>query len=123
MRKLKNTFERSTYEFLVEQTRANDLGLGYEVDKFKYVLERNYTPDFTIMFPSGHKRFIETKGYLRGGDIVKMVAIRRQHPEMDIRIFFQKDNKLTPKMRYSDWAEKYGFIYCVGQIPLEWFAE
>jgi hypothetical protein len=36
-------------------------------------------------------------------------------------LFFAQDNKIPrSKMRYSDWAKKYGFEYAVGEIPKEW---
>jgi len=54
-----------------------------------------------------------------------MRLVREQYPDLDIRIFFHKDNKLNAKsnVRYSEWATKYGFIWAVGVIPEEWFNE
>ncbi len=61
---------------------------------------------------------IEAKGHFRPEAMRKMVAVKRQHPLLDIRIVFYSKNK-----RYTKWAEKYGFPYAIGDIPDEWLAE
>lgn len=122
MRKLKNPSEERTYKYLSQKADALGLGLEYETEVLPYTLEKTYRADFILRFPCGHVRYIEDKGYLRPQqDIPKMVAVRRQYPDLDIRILFAKDNKLTPKMRYSDWAIKYGYPYAIGRIPDDWF--
>ena len=65
------------------------------------------------------KNYLEAKGYFRAEDRVKLLSVRDNYPDMDLRLVFQKDNKVhrTSKMKYSDWAEKHGFQYCVGSIP------
>lgn len=54
-----------------------------------------------------------------------MEAVKKDNPELDIRIVFMRDGPLRKggKMRASDWAEKAGFVYCVGPIPKDWFLE
>lgn len=52
-----------------------------------------------------------------------MLAVRRNYPELDIRILFQKNNKLRgSKLRYTDWAIRNNFNdTAVGDtIPVEW---
>lgn len=44
-----------------------------------------------------------------------MIAVKRQHPELDIRIVFYGPNK-----KYARWAEKNGFKYAFENIPKEW---
>lgn len=98
---------------------------SYETDKFKYVIkERTYIPDFTIVLPSGRVFYIEAKGYLRPEDRTKMVAVKLANPNADIRFLFSKDNKLNgkSKTRYSEWADKHGFLYAIGTVPRAWFS-
>ncbi len=79
------------------------------------------TPDFEL--PNGI--FLESKGRLTGANRRRLVAFKAYYPEIDLRIVFMCDNLLSKgaKSRYSDWAKKAGFEYCVGfsKIPQEWF--
>jgi hypothetical protein len=59
--------------------------------------------------------YIETKGYLRPEHKRKLVAVRRLHPEKDIRIIFY-----APVKKNIKWAEKNGFKWAVETIPKEW---
>lgn len=108
--KLRNKFEKKIYAQL-RRKRAN---FEYERDKFPYVLASHYIPDFTVHTGFG-KLYIETKGYLRPEDKRKLVAVKKQHPEIDLRIVFYADNKKNIK-----WAEKNGFRWSIGTIPKEW---
>ena len=78
------------------------------------MLARHYIPDFILDTPNG-KVYIELKGYLRPEHKAKMVAVKRQHPELDIRILFY-----ARKKEYIRWAEKNGFRYAFEKIPQEW---
>ncbi len=51
--------------------------------------------------------------------------IKEQHPELDIRFVFQYNNPITKgsKTRYTDWAEKNGFVWSLKFIPKEWYKE
>ena len=54
----------------------------------------------------------------------KHIAIKAQHPELDIRFVFQRNNTLTTKakMTYGAWAEMHGFKWCIfPHIPPDWF--
>jgi predicted nuclease of restriction endonuclease-like RecB superfamily len=108
--KLKNKFEKKLYK----QLRKSNVVFKYESDKIPYVLSRHYIPDFTIYTRSGLV-YIEAKGYLRPEHKAKMVAVKKMHPEKDIRIVFYSRNK-----KYIKWAEKNQFRYAIGCIPDEW---
>ena len=97
----------------------------YEERTFLYTLPRRYTPDFTVLLPGREPVFLEVKGYFRAEDRTKMRRVKHDNPTADILLVFAYDNKLSAKneMRYSEWAIKYGFPYCVGQIPEGWFTE
>jgi hypothetical protein len=111
-----------------ERTGAALRKLGIEFTEqpkpaLKYQLYRTYTPDFRI-----GDMFIETKGWLRPEDRTKMKAIKKAHPELDIRFVFQnakaKLNNKRPKSKtYAQWAEQYGFPWAHGEIPNEWIQE
>lgn len=120
----KSKLEQDFAKKLKRMTSKSKLKVAYESDVIPYtvVLHRNYHPDFTITFPDGHKRFIEVKGYLRPEDRQKMKFVRDQHPDMDIRIVFAKDNKLNSKSNtmYSTWAKKNRYPYAIGTIPDGW---
>lgn len=83
----------------------------------------DYTPDFRIVTPGGGVWYIEAKGYLDGPDRTKLRAVRKQHPGIDLRLVFQRDNVIKgtkAKSRYSDWASKNGFVFAIGKVPAEW---
>jgi hypothetical protein len=54
-----------------------------------------------------------------------MVAVKEQHPSLDIRFVFYRDNPSQlgrgSKSRPSDWALKNGFIFSIGEVPIDWF--
>lgn len=107
---LKNKFERRIYA----QIKRAKLLFAYESERIPYVLSGHYIPDFIIDTPTG-KLYIETKGYFRPEAKRKLVAVKRQHPELDIRILFYSLNK-----SYVKWSTRYGFKWAVGTIPKEW---
>ena len=109
-KKTKNKFE----EALLKQLRRAKCDVLYESEKIPYVLARHYLPDFIISTPTG-KVYIEAKGYFRPEHKAKMVAVKKQHPELDIRIVFY-----TARPAYVRWAERHGFKWAEGKVPKEW---
>lgn len=109
-KKLRNRFE----DKLFRQLKRAKVLFKYESEKIPYILARHYVPDFVIQTSAG-KIYIEAKGYLRPEHKAKMVAIRKLHPAMDIRIIFYSMNK-----KYIKWAEKYNFPWAIDTIPKEW---
>lgn len=106
---------RNKFEYLIQsQLRRAKATFLYESEHLAYVLARHYIPDFIVYTPNG-KVYIECKGYLRPEDKCKLVAIKRQHPEIDLRILFYALNK-----SYIKWAEKNGLRWAVGKLPKEW---
>lgn len=142
-RKKKQTFPkigkkycRSNFEFQVYKGLKNLLPRGakldYETEKLTYTITSEYTPDFVITKKNGEKIYIEAKGNGRQFDHQvqkKMIAVKEQHPELDIRIVFYGDGKIGPTRKdgsfrkQSDWATKHGFIFAIREIPLDWFEE
>jgi hypothetical protein len=96
-------------------SKLKDEGIkfGYETDKFKYQYKpQTYTVDFTIRKGKGSPRYYEYKGKLDGPTRKKLRAIKDSNPQLDLRLVFEKpNNKLYKgaKMRYWQWADRYGF--------------
>lgn len=107
----KNKFE----ERLFRQLRRAKVNFKYESEKIPYILARHYIPDFVVSTPEG-KIYIEAKGYLRPEHKAKMVAVKKLHPAMDIRIVFYAN-----KPKDIRWAEKNKFPYAIETIPKEWY--
>lgn len=92
--------------------------------EYVQVLHRKYTPDFTITTKTGKLIFVECKGRLTASDRTKMICVKENYPDEDIRFcFMAPTNKLYKgsKTSYSEWAEQKGFPWCGPSIPKEWF--
>lgn len=112
---MRSGFERTIAAFLDH----NKVRYQYEPHHLDYVLERKYTPDFLL--PNGI--YIEAKGKLDQDTRSKMIAVKKAHPELDVRfVFMRGENKLSKgsKQTYLDWAAKNGFPAADGEIPLDW---
>jgi hypothetical protein len=94
----------------------------YEPELLYYMIPHKYKPDFVITKPDGRKVYLEVKGYLRWEDQRKMRAVKEYNPDLDIRFYFPKDNKVqTSNMTNSEWCVKYGFPCAIGKLPKGWF--
>jgi hypothetical protein len=97
-------------------------GTKFESEKIKYFIPKDYVPDFIIPTKSGKKIYLEVKGWMRYEDQQKMRAVKMCNPELDIRMYFPKDNKVqSSKLLNSEWCRKYGFPYAIEKIPRGWF--
>lgn len=75
---------------------------------------RLYVPDFYVKLPSGESFYLEAKGYFDPQARVKMSQIKKQYPDLDIRMFFMNDSIKIPPAKvstYADWAKKTGYPY------------
>jgi hypothetical protein len=128
MNKYRNKFEQKIGDSLKSKKAKFD----YEATKIDYTVSGTYLVDFEMKTKTGKTIYIETKGNGRSFDHAtrrKMIAVKQQHPELDVRIVFYSDGKIGPKrkdgtfMRQSDWAIKNGFKYAIKEIPDEWLVE
>jgi hypothetical protein len=112
----KSGFERS----FAANLSSRNIQFKYENTKLPYILERNYNPDYYIV---EHDFYIETKGLLDRDSKAKMVAVKKQHPEIDIRFVFMKADKRIPgtQQTHAEWADRNGFPWAEGTAPEEWF--
>ena len=97
----------------------------YEQRTIEYTQTRKYKPDFLLESSDGKQMIIEAKGLFEAEDRRKHVDVKKQHPELDIRFVFYADYKLRKgaKSTYSQWCDKHGFKYAIGDIPNSWLEE
>lgn len=120
---------RHGYRSGLEQDVLNSLNdracsAQYECLKIEWedLAYRTYTPDFLL--PNGI--LIETKGRFTPADRMKHLAIKKQHPDLDIRfVFTNSKSKLRKgsKTTYGMWCEKQGYLYADKDVPQEWVDE
>jgi predicted nuclease of restriction endonuclease-like RecB superfamily len=110
VKKTRNKFEAS----IERQLKRAKVRFSYETEKIPYVLGGHYIPDFIISTPNG-RIYIECKGYFRPEHKRKMLAVKRQHPNLDIRIVFYSGTRSNIR-----WAERHDFKYATEKIPTEW---
>lgn len=98
---------------------SRKISFEYEPIRIPYAITHTYKPDFIL----SNGVIVEAKGRFLGSDRTKHLKIKEQHPSLDIRFLFMKDQYLRKgsKTKYSDWCNKHGFIYAFGtSIPNEW---
>lgn len=118
--KFRSKFEKRVWENAVERIK----GLVYEPKSpvICYHTTARYIPDFEL----GNGVYVESKGYFTNRDRAKMLRVKGQNPELDIRMLFQRaSNRITKSsnsLTYGEWADKHGFPWEEGDhIPEEWY--
>jgi len=116
---------RSGLELKVSE-HLNNLKVKYDYESIKIEWEdlayRTYTPDFVL----SNGIIIETKGMFTAADRRKHLAIKKQHPTLDIRFVFENSRRKLrkgAKSNYAEWCIKYGFRYYDRIIPEDWLKE
>lgn len=117
---------RSGFEHKVsEQLTEQKIEFGYEDTTIEYIIperKSKYTVDFTL--PNGI--LVETKGRWVAADRKKHLLIKKQQPELDIRLVFQSaKSKISKgsKTTYADYCDKHGIQWAEKQIPASWINE
>lgn len=116
---------KSGLEFRIATAlEENSKRVVYERDKLAYTVpasEHKYTPDFKL-----HRNvYIEGKGRLLPSERKKHLLIKEQHPEIEIKFFFENADKPIykgSKTTYGDWCDKNGFEWTDLKkgLPDEW---
>jgi hypothetical protein len=96
----------------------------YEEDKIEYTVpasKHKYTTDFKLK----DGVYIEVKGRLLPSERKKHLLLKEQHPEIEVRFFFDKSNNKIykgSKKTYADWCEENGFKWTDSRrgIPKDW---
>ena len=116
---------RSGLEISVSKLlKEQNIKFSYESVKIEWedLAYRTYTPDFILH----NGIIIETKGMFTAADRRKHLAVKRQHPKLDIRFVFENSRRKLrkgAKSTYSEWCSKYGFLYYDRIIPKDWLKE
>ena len=117
---------RSGFEHKVsDQLKENKIKFGYETTVIDYIrpqTNHTYTIDFTL--PNGI--LVETKGRWVIEDRKKHLLIKKQHPELDIRIVFMSGKtkiRKGSKTTYGSYCDKHGIQWAEKEIPTSWFSE
>jgi hypothetical protein len=106
----------SGYRNPYEARCARDLGPGYQYEpvKLPYRLECSYLPDFVDI---AGKRIVEAKGLFDAADRRKLLAVKAQHPDYSIEIWFTNPERTISKLsktRYRDWCDKHDITWKAG---------
>ena len=100
-----------------------ELGIDhdYEATKISYQTEHFYCPDFYL---PNKNIYLEAKGYWRPEDRRKIKTVRKQHPDLDLRMVFQNPYQTISKKSkttYAQWCERHGIPWSsYHNLPLEW---
>ena len=103
-------------------TLLDGLGVSfeYESEKLGYTIEHSYTPDFVLP----NYTYLEAKGYWDPKDRRKILAVKKDNPDIDLRMVFQSPyNKISKKSKttYAQWCEKHDIPWSSYQnIPIDW---
>ena len=104
-KKLKTKFKSK-----LEQQFFDRFGLAYETTKFPYTITYNYTPDWEM----DKKLFLETKGYFDSDDRRKALAMKEQHPDVEVVFVFENASKkihAKSATTYGEWCKSHGFKF------------
>lgn len=117
-------FRSGLEETIAAQLKSAGIDPKFETLKLPYRVEKNhtYTPDF----PVGKRIIIETKGRFLTADRMKMLEVKKQHPEYEFRFIFNNSKSKISKVSattYGKWCEKNGFKYADKVVPQEWIEE
>jgi len=123
--KTDNGYRSGLEERIAQELIERGVEFEYEtlrIDYLRPAKKARYTPDFVL--PNGI--IIETKGRFLTADRQKMLLVKDQHPDLDIRFIFSNANQKISKQSkttYAMWAERNRFPYSNSQLPLEWLKE
>jgi hypothetical protein len=119
-KKKKIQFRSKFEERVAENLNSRKIPFKYEDVKLEYTVpsvKRKYTPDFSI-----GEMLIEVKGLFDYDSRMKMLLVKEQHPDRDIRLLFMRDQPIRKgsETRYSDWCTTHGFKFAFKELPKEW---
>jgi hypothetical protein len=106
------------------QAQLDEAGVEYTYESLKvpYSIPHNYNPDFIL----ANGIIIEGKGLFTSEDRTKHLAVKKQHPHLDVRFVFTRSASPLykgSKTTYGDWATKHGFKFADKLVPEAWLEE
>ena len=122
--KLKNKKEIKFRSGLEEKIAGllTELGVSFEYESTKvpYTIQHHYYPDFILP----NHVYLEAKGYWDAADRRKVLAVKKDNPDIDIRMVFQAPyNTISKKSKttYAQWCERHDIPWAhFHDIPLDW---
>lgn len=86
---------------------------------YKVTVLRHYTPDWLL---PAQAIVLEAKGRFTKADRDKMLLVKTQYPDLDIRLVFMSlTAKVARSMSAADWCKEHGFLCCKGpSLPAAW---
>ena len=121
---LANGFRSGLEDKIADQLRAEGIDPKYEEETITYRVEK--TCKYTTDFPLTSLLKIETKGWFKTADRMKMLLIKAQYPHIEFRFVFNNSKSRiskASKTTYGAWCDKNGFKYADKLIPQEWIQE
>jgi len=118
-------FRSGLEEDIYIQLRKARIKHEYEKVKISYIIPSSnhiYTPDFVLE----NGIIVETKGRWVLEGRKKITLIKRQHPNLDLRMVFNYSKakiRKGSKTTYASICEKLGIPYSDKEIPTEWLCE
>ena len=120
MNKKTSKFRSKLEERIAELLDALHISYEYESTKVPYTIQHNYLPDFVLP----NHIYLEAKGYWEPADRRKVLAVKRDNPDIDLGMVFQSPyNKISKKSKttYAQWGEKHDIPWThFHNIPLDW---
>jgi len=114
--KFRSKLEKNLADLMTE------LGVSYEYEstQIAYTISHNYCPDFVLP----NHVILEAKGYWSPADRRKLLAVKRDNPDLDLRMVFQAPfNTISKKSKttYAQYCERHGIPWSsYVNIPLDW---
>ena len=126
---IKHGWRSGLEEAIASDLKAKRVHYEYEAHTLEYLVPSRtakYTPDFYITTKSKKIIIIESKGRFLTADRQKMIRIKAQHPDLDIRFVFSRSTTTISKKSkttYGMWSDKHGFPFADKLIPESWINE
>jgi uncharacterized protein (DUF736 family) len=123
---LKAGWRSGLEEVIADQLKTLRVEFDYEKLTIRYtppVKERRYTPDFRLL---RNGIIVEAKGRFVTADRQKHLAVKAEHPDLDIRFVFSNSRSRISKQStttYALWCQSKGFQYADKEVPLSWLKE
>jgi hypothetical protein len=142
---LEPTFRSGLEKKVAEQLAEAGVAYAHEAKWVRYIVperEAKYLPDFCFdtesevcpiiieakgRFGGGNPRFKQSNSGDSAKERQKLILLKEQHPELDIRLVFERaSSPIYPKSPTSQgkWATDHGFKWSdKGVVPKEWINE
>ena len=120
MKKKTSKFRSKLEERVADLLQTLHIDYEYESKRISYVIQHHYTPDFILP----NHVILECKGYWDPADRRKIKTIKKDNPDIDLRMVFQAPyNTISKKSKttYAQWCENLGIPWTsFSTIPLDW---